>query len=92
MVHGFHPVSTAESISPLRRTARLMFLLDILDRIHHATLSGFPLMLVLLLCFFAGAFSAWVALTRDVRHLWTLARTQKPKEDARPDDDELADP
>lgn len=51
---------------------------DIIDRIDSATLSGFPLMLVMLACFLVGALSMRLALEFDAKALWAAIRRNKP--------------
>lgn len=58
-------------------------MLGLLDKVHSATLSGIPLMFVMLACFLVGAIGARLALELDARALWALIRRKAPqKEDA----------
>lgn len=54
---------------------------DLFERIHHATLSGFPLLVVMLACFLVGAISTRLALEVDARALWRFVLARKPRED-----------
>jgi hypothetical protein len=50
-----------------------------LDRINDATLSGIPLLVVMLACFLVGALAARLALELDARALWdAIRRNKKP--------------
>lgn len=48
------------------------------DRIHDASLSGVPLLLVMLACFLVGAIGMRLALMLDARALWALIRRENP--------------
>lgn len=52
-------------------------MLGLLDKIHHATLSGIPLMLVMLACFLVGALCARLAIELDARALWAAIRRKE---------------
>ncbi|MFA5862729.1 MAG: hypothetical protein WDA16_13645 [Candidatus Thermoplasmatota archaeon] len=43
-----------------------MSFLELLDRIHHANLTGYALMLVMLACFLVGAIATRLAIELDV--------------------------
>lgn len=60
-------------------------MLGLLDKIHHATLSGVPLMLVMLACFLVGALCARLALELDARALWDTIRRKAPQDDSAED-------
>lgn len=51
--------------------------LPTLDQVHHATLSGVPLLLVMLSCFLVGAFGMRLALLLDARALWRMITRQE---------------
>lgn len=55
-------------------------MLGLLDKIDSATLSGFPLMLVMLACFLVGALCARLAVELDARALWDVIRRKAPEE------------
>lgn len=50
------------------------------ERIQHASLSGFALLLVMLACLLVGAVSTRLAIELDARELWRLIMSKKPKE------------
>lgn len=54
-------------------------MLGLLEKIHHATLSGIPLMLVMLACFLVGALCARLAIEFDARALWDAIRRKAPQ-------------
>ena len=56
-------------------------MLGLLDKIHHATLSGIPLMLVMLACFLVGALCARLALELDARALWDAIRRKASQDE-----------
>lgn len=54
---------------------------DLLDLVHRASLSGFPLMIALLASFATGAIATRLAFTEDARRLWRLIRSEAPREE-----------
>lgn len=50
----------------------------LLDRIQHAHLSGFALLLVMLACFLVGALCTRLALELDAKALWAFILSRKP--------------
>lgn len=63
---------------------------ELLDRIHHATLTGYALMLVMLACFLVGAIATRIAIELDAKALWRVILSRKPTraESAAPEEDE----
>ena len=64
---------------------QLSLMLGLLDKIHHATLSGIPLMLVMLACFLVGALCARFAVELDARALWDAVRRKAPRDEPEED-------
>lgn len=52
------------------------------DKIHDATLSGIPLLLVMLACFLVGALCMRFAIELDARALWDAIRRKATAPDA----------
>lgn len=51
---------------------------ELLDHVHHATLTGYALMLVMLACFLVGAISTRIAIELDAKALWRVILSRKP--------------
>ena len=67
-----------------------MSFLELLDRIHHANLTGYALMLVMLACFLVGAIATRLAIELDAKALWRFIMSRKPtpKQDDAPEEAE----
>lgn len=59
--------------------------LPTLDKIHNASLTGIPLLVVMLACFLVGALCARLALELDARALWDAIRRKAPKNEDEPE-------
>lgn len=60
------------------------------DKIHDASLSGIPLLLVMLACFLVGALCMRFAIELDARALWDAIRRKAKGSDATDEADEAS--